>query len=265
MQKPLLFTAQERGLAFTVAALSFAALIGHFAFPLTPQRVQALLAGLGMHAHVGAHVFADGRSWLGIGNAMDVLSNLPFAAFGAWGLLRLKTATTNRVQKSLFQLFFSGLLLITVGSMVYHLSPSDDTLLWDRLGMTVAFAGVLGFAASERVSERAGTALAAATLLGALVALWVWHTSGDVLAWSVVQFGGMALVLALATMPRQAHAIGISLLAIIAFYAVAKVLESADHRVYGLTQQWVCGHSLKHLVASLAALPILSALKNSCH
>lgn len=33
------------------------------------------------------HHFADQRAWLGVPCALDVLSNLPFALFGAWGPL----------------------------------------------------------------------------------------------------------------------------------------------------------------------------------
>ena len=48
---------------------------------------------------------------------------------------------------------------------------------------------------------------------------------------------------------------------VIALYAVAKVLELADHQVWELTGHVVSGHSLKHVVASLAAWPVLAALR----
>ena len=38
---------------------------------------------------LGGAPFADRRAWHGLPNAMDVLSSLPFAAIGIWGLLRL--------------------------------------------------------------------------------------------------------------------------------------------------------------------------------
>jgi hypothetical protein len=160
--------------------------------------------------------------------------------------------------------FFFGLLLTTVGSSIYHLVPNDATLLWDRAGMAVAFAGVLGIAASDRISHLSGQFALRLTLVGAALALWVWHSSGDLLPWSVVQFGGIVLVLALAWLKPQVHSLGVSLFALIAFYALAKVLESSDAVVFELTQHWVSGHSLKHVVASLAAVPVLLALHRLC-
>ena len=41
--------------------------------------------------------------------------------------------------------------------------------------------------------------------------------------------------------------------------ALAKLLELGDGQVFGFTHQLISGHSLKHLVAALAALPVLSA------
>jgi hypothetical protein len=200
---------------------------------------------------------------MGIANAWDVLSNLPFALFGVWGLIRLHGMgdAITQSQRQLFQLFFIGLLLTTVGSMVYHLAPSDSTLLWDRAGMAVAFAGVLGLAATERVGQQAGRVLAVVTLTGAVLAFAVLHFSRDVLPWSVVQFGGMVLVIALARLRLQAGALGISLNVLIVFYVIAKVFESTDHAVFAATEQWISGHSIKHLAASLAALPVLAVLK----
>ena len=48
----------------------------------------------------------------------------------------------------------------------------------------------------------------------------------------------------------------------ILIYALAKLLELADHEVYAWTSQLVSGHSLKHGVASCAAWPVIAALKN---
>jgi hypothetical protein len=47
---------------------------------------------------------------------------------------------------------------------------------------------------------------------------------------------------------------------LIAIYALAKLLELGDHAVYEWTGQLVSGHSLKHVVASFAAWPVVSAL-----
>lgn len=210
--------------------------------------------------------FADHRGWRGLPFAMDVLSNLPFAAFGIGGLLRLRRFDT--LHERLYAasvldcawLFFAGLVFTAAGSAFYHLQPDALRLAADRAGMAIAFAGVVGLAVCERVSTRAGWPAACATFVGGMMAVAAYHEGGNVLPWAVVQFGGMALVLVLALLRPVPGAIGLSLGALIFFYAVAKLLELGDQAVFEATGQIVSGHSLKHLVAAGAAWPVLRAV-----
>ena len=209
------------------------------------------------------HGFADQRMLWGLPCALDVLTNLPFALAGLWGLglLRgLQRGAVDAVTRAAAGLFFVGLVLTSVGSTVYHLRPDDAGLLWDRLGMVLPFAGLLGLAAASRVSARAGAAAAGTVLLaGPLAVLW-WSHSGNLLPWAVVQLGGMLVVLALACLPRRDGALALHLGAVMALYALAKLFEAADHAVFEATGQAVSGHSLKHVLAAAAAWPVLAAL-----
>lgn len=255
---------RERGLLFTFALLALVALLG----PVLPAADVAI-----------ASVFADNRAWHGLPNAMDVLSNLPFLLIGCWGLYRL-----NRIdrahQQALAQfplappasdppdntldcawLFFAGLIATAAGSAFYHLLPDAPRLAADRAGMAVAFAGLIGIAVCERVSQRAGWPAAWFVLTAGLLAAEVVQETGNVLPWALVQFGGMALVLTLALASPMRGAVGLKLGWVIFFYAVAKAFELADHQVYEATGQLISGHSLKHLVAALAGLPVLAALR----
>lgn len=211
------------------------------------------------------HQFADQHPWFGIPFAMDVLTNLPFALWGVIGLLRLHQLSPERLeasQRATATLFFGGLVLTALCSGWYHWQPRDAGLAVDRLGMVVAFAGLLGLAAGGRISARCGTTLALVVLvLGPLsVATWAW--TANVLPWAVLQFGGMAVVLYLARLPRLNGALPVQWGGVILIYAAAKLLEQGDHQVYQLLGDTISGHSLKHLVASLAAWPVLSALSD---
>lgn len=228
----------------------------------------SLLAWLGPalppHAF-GGHDFADQRSWLGLPHAADVLSNLPFAGFGLWGLRRL--VLRQRWGPALAApacwaaaLFFAGLLLTALGSAYYHWQPDDAGLAWDRAGMALAFAGLLGLSACERVSLRAGVPTLAWSLAAGLLAVVAWRLRGDLWPWAVVQGGGMLAVLLLAAWRPLAGAPGMRLGWVLAVYALAKLLELGDHPIYAASGGAVSGHSLKHLVASLAAWPVLAAL-----
>ncbi|PJI95886.1 hypothetical protein CLU85_0616 [Acidovorax sp. 69] len=236
----------EAGLLLAVAALLALALFG----PVLP-------------ASEHQHAFADQRALWGVPCALDVWSNLPFAIAGLWGLVvlrRLDLGGLDATSRALASLFFVGLLCTAAGSALYHWQPNNGGLMWDRLGMVLPFAGLLGLSAASRVSDRAGAAAAAAVLLaGSLAVVW-WSHSGNLLPWAVVQLGGMLVVLALACLPRRQEALALHLGAVIAWYALAKLFEAADHPVFEATAQWVSGHTLKHVLAAGAAWPVLSAL-----
>jgi hypothetical protein len=212
------------------------------------------------------HDFADQRAWGGIPCALDVLSNLPFAFWGLAGLACLgwpsgpDRAAIPLVPGRLAALFFAGLLITTAASAWYHWQPDDAGLAVDRLGMVFAFAGLMGLAAAERVSSRAGLALAGAVLLLGPLSIWTWVSSANVLPWAVVQFGGMALILCLACLRPLPGALAVRWGLVLMIYAVAKVLEQADAWVYLWSAGMISGHSLKHVVASCAAWPVLAAI-----
>lgn len=209
------------------------------------------------------HQFADQRSWLGIPCAMDVLSNLPFAFFGLWGLFalhRVPPAALDRPQRRLSALFFAGLLLTTLGSAWYHWAPDDAGLAVDRLGMVFAFAGLLGLGVAACLSARAGAALAWALLLLGPLSVWIWAHSGNLLPWVLLQGGGMVLLLVLAWLRPLPGALAVRWGLVIGIYALAKGLELADHALFAYSAELVSGHSLKHLVGAFAAWPVISAL-----
>jgi hypothetical protein len=222
-----------------------------------------LLACLGpavaQYAHY--HAFADQRAWWGVPHAMDVLSNLPFAVGGAWGLVQLwRYRLARSVQRGLAAWFFGGLVVTAFCSGAYHWQPADSGLALDRLGIVLAFAGLLGLAVADRVSDRAGVATLAVLLLGGSLAVGVWMLSGNLLPWVVLQGGGMLLVVWLALCRPVAGAWGLPLGTVVALYALAKLLELGDHSVLAWTAGWVSGHSLKHVVAALVAWPVLACM-----
>jgi hypothetical protein len=213
---------------------------------------------------VHQHDFADQRFFGYLPNAADVLSNLPFALWGLAGFMTLQVVKLNRTMVGLSALFFIGLIVTAFASSWYHLELNNAGLMIDRLGMTVAFAGLLGLAAADRVSLRAGVILSGSTLALGSLSVWVWSLSGNVLPWVVLQFGGMSLVLWFATHPplQGTHGgLAVRWGVVILIYAFAKVFEFADHAVYDFTAHIISGHSLKHIIASFAAWPVLSAIK----
>jgi hypothetical protein len=200
--------------------------------------------------------YVDGRDWLGIPNAGDVLSNLAFLAMGVWGFERLRTRHDAPVGASWF---FVGLILTCLGSGFYHLDPDmPQRLIADRLGMAVAFAGFLGIATSERISVRAAEAVLVLMMIAGPLTAWV--ARDNLTPWAVVQYGGMALAVGLALTKPRNRAIGVPLGGVIVFYVLAKLFELGDAVVFEATGHLVSGHTLKHLAAALAAWPVIRAL-----
>lgn len=236
-----------------------------FAWLLGPTVVSLLDLSLNpqghapLHAH--GHPFVDARGWWGVPNTLDVLSNWPLVIAGVAGFWCLRGRTLDLSTGHALRVFFAGLIFSGLGSATYHWAPDAGSLVIDRLGMAVAFAGVLALSVAERVGQQEARWFLPTVLVLALVSAVLPHLQGNVLPWTVVQFGGMGLVVWAATRRPVQGALGVSLAGLIAWYAVAKLLEFGDEAAFRATGEWVSGHSLKHVAAACAALPILVGLR----
>jgi hypothetical protein len=261
-QAPL--TASEQRLLMIGLLLGAVAILGTlFAEQIT------LYLQLNAHGHARVHShghpFIDARTLWGIPNALDVLSNLAFLPLGGWGLWLLYRSPTaaQPATRLAATVFFVGLVFTCFSSSFYHWAPSALGLAIDRAGMAVAFAGVLGLAAAERISLRCAPWVWGSVLAAGLLAAMLNYTKGAIAPWAVVQFGGMAVVLWTAAQPADKTALGVRWGVLIAIYVVAKLLELGDETVFNATGGIVSGHSLKHVAASLAALPVIAVLRHN--
>lgn len=193
---------------------------------------------------------------------MDVLSNLAFSVFGIVGLITVwRWRGAGNSSDSLAGLFFIGLLATGPLSGWYHLQPDNPGLALDRYGMTIAFSGLLGLAACAQVSDKAGRAVAILVLAGGFGGVQVWAATGNVFPWVVLQFGGLIMMIGMACLRSDPSVLRVSWITVVLIYAVAKGLEHYDAEIFELSGEWVSGHTLKHIVASFAALPVLLALQ----
>jgi hypothetical protein len=195
------------------------------------------------------HQFADQRELFGIPNFWNVVSNLPFIAVGAVGLLSLPRDATTVV-------LFTGLFLTGFGSSYYHLNPNDGTLFWDRLPMTLCFAAILAAVVEERVDARAGAMLLRPLLAIGIFGLLLWRWTDDLRLYAWAQFFPfLALVLILQLFPPR-YTGAFYWVTAAALYAMAKLLEFLDEKIYSVGAI-VSGHTLKHLAAAAAGFAIL--------
>lgn len=194
------------------------------------------------------HHFADQRTLLGVPNFWNVASNLPFIAIGAAGLWRFHRDAATFV-------IFLGIFLTGFGSSYYHWNPSDSTLFWDRLPMTLCFMAILAVVVEERLSAQLGAVLLWPLLATGMLSLLLWRWTGDLRLYGWVQFFP-CLALPLLLMLFQPKYTGTFYWAIAAaLYAVAKLFELYDHAIH--SNFILSGHTLKHLFGTVACFAVL--------
>jgi hypothetical protein len=215
----------------------------------------------------GYHQFADNRSILGIANGMDVISNLPFIIVGAWGII----FTAGLLKKSGFNssippylIFFIGIFFTGLGSTVYHSVPSNATLVWDRLPLTITFMGFFCSVISELISRRAALILLLPLLLVGLgsAVYWAWSESlgrGDLRPYGLVQFLPMLLIPLIFILYKLPGNYLPYTLAALVFYFISKVAELLDEQIFRLLQV-MSGHTIKHVLAAAGTCCILLML-----
>jgi hypothetical protein len=209
------------------------------------------------------HCFADARSWLGVPNTLNVLSNFPFAVVGMIGLVAIfgpGAEESHRFVSSWerwpYVVLFTGSLLTSIGSAYYHLAPDNARLVWDRLPMTMGFMALL----SAMLSEHIGVAVARRLFVSLLAAgafsvlYWSWTERqgvGDLRLYGLVQFGSILVIVLLLLMYRGTYTGVGYLVAALVTYAGAIGLDRMDHQVFAIGHI-MSGHTLKHLIAAAA-------------
>jgi hypothetical protein len=209
------------------------------------------------------HAFADARTFARVPNALNVLSNAGFLIAGLAGLLVTLTPLgcfERTIERLPYAVLFAGLCMTAAGSAWYHLAPDNERLYWDRLPMTIAFAGLLGGQLADRVDVKAGLWGLLAMLAAGVASVGYWRASeragaGNVLPYAVLQGYAMVALLGLAMTQPSRYTRGGMVLWAFAWYAASKLLELMDEPVMALSGM-VSGHTLKHVAASVSGLVV---------
>jgi hypothetical protein len=216
------------------------------------------------------HAFADCRTLWSIPNFFNVLSNLPFLVAGLMGLAILWRGGGDFVdarEQVPYLVFLLGALLTGLGSAWYHLAPDNGRLVWDRLPMTLGFAGLVSAALAERVSPRAGLrALWPLLAVGAGTVVYWYATEragrGNLVPYAAFQaWAILAIVLLIALFPARRYSHGYLLAWAAGWYGLAKVFETFDLQIYRLLQGGLSGHTIKHLLAGAGVFAIVRQLR----
>jgi hypothetical protein len=215
------------------------------------------------------HQFADQRVYFEIPNMLNVVSNLLFALIGIVGLIRLCIHRSLLVIDSIsavYVTFFAALVAIAPGSAYYHWMPDNQSLVWDRLPMTIAFMSFFTIILAERLSLKFAKIIFLPLIVAGVLSIVYWHYSelageGDLRPYGLVQFLPMLMIPMILLMFDAKFTHDRAIWWFLGWYLVAKVLEIFDGQIY----EWlplISGHSLKHLAASIGCLVFLRYLQN---
>jgi hypothetical protein len=198
------------------------------------------------------HHFADGKTLLGIPNFWNVVSNLPFIAVGAIGVLRVRDRSA--------WVFFLGVFLTGFGSSYYHWNPNDAGLFWDRLPMSIAFMALLSNVVEERIDPKVGRALLWPLVALGIASLLIWRQTGDLRLYGWVQFFPCVVLPLTFWMFPPRYSGTWYWVAGAGWYLLAKLLEHFDAAIHSALHV-MAGHALKHVAAAAACYAILRAFQ----
>lgn len=206
------------------------------------------------------HNFADGRTLLGISNALDVLSNLPFLLVGLAGVRHCVRSDVGPMRTA-WVIFFVGVTLVSAGSAFYHWNPTSPTLVWDRLPMTVAFMAIFAALLGECLNAGFGRRLLFPAIAVGVASVVVWARADDLRFYAWVQFMPMLILPIVLLLFRIPYTQGHLLMFALGWYVLAKIAEFLDNEIFALTLGLVSGHSLKHLFAAATCYCVLLMLQ----
>lgn len=209
------------------------------------------------------HHFADSREIIGIDNFWNIFSNFPFLLIGLYGFWRGHYLIEPK-SKNGYKALCTGIFLVGLGSAYYHYNPSNSSLLWDRLPMTVAFMALFSILLNERViSNNPAQVLGLSLTIGiSSILYWYWteqHGIGDLRLYVLVQFLPMLLIPVILLLFKSNYLHGNLLLISLALYATAKLFEHFDKQLLE-TSRFISGHTIKHFLASIAAFYAIIAV-----
>ena len=204
------------------------------------------------------HLFSDSRRVLSIPNFYNVVSNLPFLLIGVVALQRLlasKLVILNEFRLA-YLILFIGVILVALGSSYYHLWPMNQTLVWDRIPMTIVFMSLFSIIVAEFISIRIAKLIFWPLLILGVSSVIYWQLGdktgyGDLRFYGLVQFLPIMMmpILLICFDPLFSHKTVYWCL--LGLYLLAKLFEHFDERVY-FSLEFTSGHSIKHLLAAFA-------------
>jgi hypothetical protein len=207
------------------------------------------------------HNFADARTIFTVPNFYNVISNLPFLVLGAVGLVAFFKNNKLSLSSLAILTLFIGVVSIGLGSAYYHLNPTNATLVWDRVPMTITFMSFFAIIISNCINERWGSIFLLPLLVVGVMSVLNWYFGelngqGDLRLYALVQFFPMIAIPLIIFLYPTPRVLRVQVVGTIVLYAIAKFFEEKDGGIFN-AGNIVSGHTIKHLFAAAAVFLIL--------
>lgn len=199
----------------------------------------------------GYHNFSDKRKFLGIPNAMNVLSNIAIL-IPALYLLKKQGNINYENLLSEKNLLIIHIVLLAIASGYYHCSPSDNTIFWDILMITTLSIIVLNIINDHKYGKFL-------YLLGILSVIY-WKYSGDIRIYLIILIG-VPIYFFLKYYNNENSNIKRNLYITLFFTILYRLVEFYDHQIYKIMDNKISGHTLKHIFAGLSIWYIVRLLE----
>jgi len=211
------------------------------------------------------HNFADNRSFSGIPNFLNVITNLPFFIVGLVGLKEAKHFRDKNL-RLIFSTLFTGFLLVALGSGYYHLYPKNITLVFDRIPIVTVLMSFFSYILYDYINNKIGyKAFFIFNIIGiASVIYWIISEqtgNGDLRWYGMVQFFPVVAIPLILVLYKSVTSQWKQILIIFFFFGIAKLNEQFDREVFELLKDTISGHSLKHLFMVAAEFEILVLMR----
>ena len=194
----------------------------------------------------GYHNFADKRTYLGIPNFLNVISNIAIL------IPAIYLITKQKKNSLLSNVLIIHIILLAIASTYYHLNPSDDTIFWDI--MMIATTSIIVLIMFTNHTDFKGLLL---YLLG-IFSIIYWKYEGDLRPYISILIGVPLYIII-------KYYKNISLRNYIYIIIIANILlrlsEHNDHTIYKITNNQISGHTLKHIFSGIGIFYVIIMLQ----
>ena len=155
-----------------------------------------------------------------------------------------------------YQVFFIGISLVALGSVYYHYQPSSNSLIWDRLPMTIAFISLIAIIISDFFNAEHGKRALLPLILFGFFSIFYWITTGDLRFYAFLQFYPLLVIPLILFLFKPKYGATYGYWLLIVCYLLAKAFEIYDVELLDYFG-FLSGHTLKHFFIELGIFALI--------